>query len=86
MTTVRSGSSARRSSSTLANVGQSNVRSIPMSFIRARRGSGSKNAVGLGIAFGLTPVCPPTPPCPRFAAVLPQLPGAATFEKVGFGM
>ena len=42
-----------RSSSTLASVGHSNVRSMPISFISSRRGSGSKNASMLGMATSL---------------------------------
>ena len=84
--TANSGSSATRSSSTLASVGQSTVRSIPMSFISARRGSGSKNASMPGMALGLTPSRMLFPLWPLFVAVLPQPPGTATRSKVGFGM
>ena len=84
--TANSGSSATRSSSTLASVGHSTVRSMPMSFISARRGSGSKNASMPGIACGLTPSRMLLPPSPLLAAVLPQPPGCATRANVGFGM
>ena len=85
-TQVSVGSSAMRSSSTDASVGHSSVRSIPMSFMSARRGSGSKNASGLGIAFGFTPVCAPEDGLPSLSCDMPQLPGCATRENVGFGM
>src|ERR1043165_10850 len=55
-----SGSLAMRSSSALASVGHSSVRSMPISFMSSRRGSGSKNASRLGIA----PIFPKPAPGP----------------------
>ena len=59
---------------------------MPMSFISAKRGSGSKNASIPGITFGLTPSRTFLPPSPLFDAVFPQPPGTATLANVGFGM
>jgi hypothetical protein len=90
-----SGSSATRSSSTLANVGHNSVRSMPISFISAKRGSGSKKASMPGITTSFAPplscVCSPLAlgspiPPPPLVTSNPAAPGAATFTNVGFGM
>ena len=78
-----------RSSSALASVGHSSVRSMPISFISSRRGSGSKKASTLGIAT-IFPKPAPAPgrlkPSPPWVMSIPAPPGTATRLKVGFGM
>ena len=75
-----------RSSSALASVGHSSVRSMPISFMSSRRGSGSKNASRLGIATIFpNPVAFPKP-FPPFVTSYPAPPGTATFPNVGLGM
>jgi len=60
--TATSGSSATRSSSTLAS-GRPQQRAVDTHVLHhARRVSGSKKASLPGITFGLTPLCPPIPP------------------------
>ena len=76
--TAASGSSARRSSSTLASVGHSSVRSMPISFMSSRRGSGSKNASMPGITTNFRWCSPPAPRVAESAAALGDVhPGRA---------
>jgi hypothetical protein len=70
---MASGSSASRSSTPVARVGQIIERSIPMSFMSMSRGSGSKKASTEGM---------PRRCCGSASAP----PGGATRAKVGLGM
>ena len=86
MTTwVPLGSIGIRSSKTLANVGHMRARSSPSSSMRARRGSGSKNASGERIGSPMSSRRDFSSGFP-FLKNSSEAPGRPTTEKVGFGM
>ena len=79
------GSSARRSSNKLASVGHMRARSSPSSSIKARRGSGEKNASGerIGSPISSRRVFPSGLP---FLKSSSDAPGRPTTLNVGLGM